>query len=302
MADAETNNQAVSRFSQLSVEELEALIRLYAEKDDEESLQNMMLAADELTRKKKEQGFSVDVDAYWERFQRDYLPLLEDDAEGSSRLEGDNFRSVISSKTFAAKQYPGKPGIARRVIARTYHVVAAAVLIVLVLGMTACAAIPSVRASVVNFVVKTFGNHSVVSLEAEDQETHGTAVVESDSGTTTYELGDFTFEIPSRFMPGTVIADNEKTYYSCELYDDDSEIYVHIYSQNSIFSSVDTEDSNAEYLMIQGCEGIIVQKDNYIQISWAIPPSEEIIILTVQNLDKDTSIQIANSFVFMNNS
>ena len=73
------NNATVSKYENMSVEELEEAIRIFLQAEDmDDNMDELLLASEVLDRKKEAMGDHIDTDAQWARFQREYLPLLND--------------------------------------------------------------------------------------------------------------------------------------------------------------------------------------------------------------------------------
>ena len=286
MAETEKTNAAVSKFARMTVEELEEAIRVYLQADAlDENMDDLLLAADELQRRKEALGDHIDTDAHWERFKRDYLPLLDEaDEEGDAEEEYDH---AITP----AEMGPETRGHSKHILLRVFRTVAAAALITLILGMTACAFIPQVRASVVRFVVRTFGNHSVVSMEPEDTEP---AVSEPSGKTEIYELAGFTFEVPEEFeLDSTTITGNRAR---CLLLSDDASITVNIISSEENKYVLDTEDVDAKAVKIGDVEGLLVPQGENLSLSWGLPNDSVMVYLLGNNTNEQTLLKIANSF------
>lgn len=283
MAETGNTKATVSKFERMSVEELEEAIRIYFEADDlDENMENLLLASEVLDRKKEAMGDLVDTDAQWARFQRDYLPLLNDADIEEGDAERTDAPGVQTTET-GSKPHRRKP-----IALRAFHAVAAAVLIFMLLGLTACAVIPQVRAVVVNFVINTFGSHSVVSTNIGDDEARPI-------DTETYELNGYTFEIPAEYELDSVV--KKGNYSNCWFTCNHSLIVVYISTSDYSPIQLDTEDTETKSIKIGGKEGYAIKKGAKVYLTWGDPDNNELIYLSGENVDEEELLQIASTFV-----
>jgi len=285
---AETGNikATVSKFERMSVEELEEAIRIYFEADNlEENMENLLLASEVLDRKKEAMGDRVDTDAQWDRFQRDYLPLLNDEVIEEGDAEKAEIDKIIKITEKAQVPCRGKKRTAKRV----FHVVAAAALIVLILGLTACAVIPQVRTCVVNFVMNTFGNNSVIYMDNSDDELTPIAKTE------TYELNGYSFDISAEYGLDAVVEDYKYSY--CIFYSNDSTIVVYVSSSDYSPVQLDTEETETRSVIINGKEGFVIEKGNKKYVTWGDLDSKRIIYVSGEKVGEEILLKIAGTFV-----
>lgn len=288
MAETEKTNATVSKFERMSVEELEEAIRIYLQADDlEENTEDLLLAAEVLDRKKEAMGDHVDTDAHWDRFQRDYLPFLDEKTsdEGDAEKAKDNV--IKMSETDSVSCDTGKKPTAKRVI----RVVAVAALIVLVLGLTACAVIPQVRDGIVSFL-RSFGNHSVVSGDSNDAELSPIADTE------TYELAGYAFCIPKEYELDSRVEDDRRA--CCGFNGNNSAIIIYISSSNYNPLQFDTEEAESKAIQINGTEGYIIKKGSNEYVTWGSSIDNRIIYIYGENVIEEVLLNIANTFTPLN--
>ena len=283
MAETGNTKATVSKFERMSVEELEEAIRIYFEADDlDENMENLLLASEALDRKKEAMGDLVDTDAQWARFQRDYLPLLNDEDIEEGDVEGTAAPGAQATET-GSKTHRRKP-----IALRAFHAVSAAVLIFMLLGLTACAVIPQVRTAVVNFVMNTFGSHSVVSADVGDD---GLKPIDTE----TYGLDGYTVCVPKEYELDSVVKTN--TVSNCMFLRNESSVFVYI--SPSDFSTVqfDTEETEIKSVIINGKEGFSIKKGSKIYITWGDQENNKIIYVSGENVSEELLLNIAETFI-----
>lgn len=289
MAETGNTKATVSKFERMSVEELEEAIRIYFEADDlDENMENLLLASEVLDRKKEAMGDLVDTDAQWARFQRDYLPLLNDEDIEEGEAEGADIDKTI--KMTGKVHDPCSSG-KKRTAKRVFHAVAVAALIALVLGLTACATIPQIRESIVNFL-RSFGNHSVVSVDTDDAEMN--LITEAE----TYELAGYTFCVPKEYELDYIVEDESRC--ACDYIYGGSSIFIYIGSSDHSPVQLDTEDTEAKTITINGKEGLIIEKESWKYVTFGDPESDRIVFISGENVEEETLLNIANTFIPLN--
>ena len=278
------NNATVSKYENMSVEELEEAIRIFLQAEDmDENMDELLLASEVLDRKKEAMGDHIDTDAQWARFQREYLPLLNDADIEEGEAEKDSTPGAQTTEN-GSKSSKRKP-----IALRAFHAIAAAVLIVMILGLTACATIPQVRTAVVNFVLNTFGKNSVVYMDTNDDEPMSIAMVE------TYELNGYAFEIPAEFELDSVV--QEKSHAVCGFINEDASLFIFIGSSNHSPVQLDTEETEAKTVMINGKEGFVIEKGNNKYVAWGDTESDRVFYVSSENVSAENLLKIANTFI-----
>lgn len=292
MAETGNTKATVSKFERMSVEELEEAIRIYFEADDlDENMENLLLASEVLDRKKEAMGDLVDTDAQWARFQRDYLPLLNDADIEEGDAEGTATPGAQTTETGS------KPRRRKPIVLRAFHAVAAAVLIFMLLGLTACAVIPQVRTAVVNFVMNTFGNHSVVSVDTGANEAKDNTTDETEDLKTMeiYELNGYSFSIPAEFELDSISENTKRSV--CGFIDDDSSLFIFVGASNFSPIQLDTEETESKTIYINGKEGFVIEKGSKKYVAWGDPESDRIIYILGENVNEEILLNIARTFI-----
>ena len=277
------NNATVSKYENMSVEELEEAIRIFLQAEDmDENMDELLLASEVLDRKKEAMGDHIDTDAQWARFQREYLPLLNDADIEEGEAEKDSTPGAQTTEN-GSKSSKRKP-----IALRAFHAVAAAALIIMLLGLTACATIPQVRTAVVNFVINTFGSHSVALGDTNSDEV-------KPIDTETYELAGYVFEIAAEYELDSNVGKHKYSY--CSFINNNSSVVVYVSSSDYSPVQFDTEDTEIRDITINGKEGFVIKKGSNECITWGDTENDRIIYVSGDNVQEEILLNIADTFV-----
>ena len=168
---------------------------------------------------------------------------------------------------------------ARRAVIRGFRHVAVAVLVCMLLFSAAFAAVPEVRSSTLNFMIRTFDDHAelkwvgdALGLTPPAQETRLHCGWLPEGFELTEELAD-SVSISSRF--------------------ENADAYILVRWTTATNSFVDTEDASIEEMDINGYSATVISKTNYCNVIWADAAGGYCVKIFSEGVSKEDTLRVA---------
>lgn len=190
----------------------------------------------------------------------------------------------------------------RRTVGHTIHHilgnVALAAMVCILLFVSAFAAVPEIRVMTLNLLIEVSDVSTSLRLvgvdngsTAQDAGADGTDSVQTLWG---YRLP----EIPNNYE---VVYEDSSDWVADLWYSgtDGSSIKFNISKASETFKiSVDTEDAEKEKIQIHGYDGLLIKKEDRIDIIWGDASQNNFISITCTGIDEKTALKLANGMEY----
>lgn len=163
----------------------------------------------------------------------------------------------------------------------------ACILLIFLITLTSITfGVKAIREAVIEFFVKTFDRFSIITLIDNKEKT----------------IPDFieTYCYPTYIPNGFELKfeENLATYHRLQYISENGYIYFNQNTLQGLSTYVDTENAEAEKILISGYDGLYVLKDNIVLIYWN-DSSYSFMIRSESNLTKEEIIKFAESVRFI---